>query len=1114
MQKKEIVFILATAGPETYMAANVCLGINENYGEEQYDIVVLYNNTPVESVKALNNIPNVTTVNFAFEKKFKECMIKNAYRGSKIRSENSLMAFAHFEIFRYLNNYKKVVWFDTDILIQKGINELIKNEAVFTATADVGWSVGKNFNGNPSGYNLDIEGLCSAVLVINDTAPYESMTDWCYNKAMELAPILFNRDQGIINLAVQEFDITVNYLEIDKWQCMPWNEKASDAIIVHFGGSNKIDQAPNLIKKFPLWSYYHAKWLELGGGDIQIKRAPFDVKEELFEISCRKQYLDLESKRVDEVVRIAKERSRHEEENYRKKKDLTTMVEEGELEPWLIPKNRTTTALMHLLKDDYTANVEVIKSVSNQAHKNQIAIVFGGGLGDALKPMAIVPQLVNELECEVTVVSDQKATFELKKNNPYIKNVIYNARNPYEYAERYLIHADLFDAVIVIKYTISYYLSPSCKINGGKISKVATLSKENKKQYDKYNFNNLGWPGMNNALSRELIKNGECVSSIMAKSSGLEINEKYYTSIPLFLRCSSIKGLLPLLKSKYVTVHYGFDIKKLPDVSEKTYYNCTKNVSLIKWQDIVSKIASLGIKIIQLGADHESKIDNVDYYLNGQTSLEQTALILKNSLCHVDTEGGLVHLARAVHTRSVVMFGPTPVGMFGYPQNINLEPQGCRECFWTTQSWVLKCPRNTTWPDCMEEHTPSTILDALTSVISEKKVVTADIIDSKKDTNQLAEIIIKHVNRISHPSILAVCGHNELDTIQSAADKIDRIINYNITREDDEETLVPIGDRIEYGSYINLRHPPASYEMVICYTHFWLEEHADHILNEMMRVLSDNGILVIVCPKNINFQSFETLEKIKITNPSEFSDDSRILVIRKNGPRDSDQPIIPIRDYEIRGKISPSIKKPVTESPLASDLIVMHKSVNDRLQTAYDYYQENLDAENKNWENSDNIIKNHFFKEGWIKVGKESVEQYGNKFLIENWYEPEDWGCWGKGTEHSLLLPIDNMKQDCKSIECNIKVQVRFGKGIEKQKIEFAIDNCKIHECEFYHKKWRGVGNISIKIPNEIIKKKRFLILDLKTHDYYKPSVNELNSTDNRKLGVGLIAFNCKRIKL
>jgi SAM-dependent methyltransferase len=113
------------------------------------------------------------------------------------------------------------------------------------------------------------------------------------------------------------------------------------------------------------------------------------------------------------------------------------------------------------------------------------------------------------------------------------------------------------------------------------------------------------------------------------------------------------------------------------------------------------------------------------------TSISEVGLIIKNGECHIDTEGGLVHLARAVNRRSVVLFGPTPAEVFGYDQNVNLSSSSCNDCWWITNDWLGKCPRDTTGPECMTEHSPATILDAVNRVTSSAYVASTELLGAQ-----------------------------------------------------------------------------------------------------------------------------------------------------------------------------------------------------------------------------------------------------------------------------------------------------------------------------------------------------------------------------------------------
>ena len=117
--------------------------------------------------------------------------------------------------------------------------------------------------------------------------------------------------------------------------------------------------------------------------------------------------------------------------------------------------------------------------------------------------------------------------------------------------------------------------------------------------------------------------------------------------------------------------------------------------------------------------------------------------MIKHGLCHIDTEGGLVHLANAVHGRCVVLFGPTPVEFFGYPQNINLEPSGCKACWFATQNWLIECPRYTSGPECMKGHSAASVADAAKRIIAQLENLSAKLIvaETRSSPTPLAETV-------------------------------------------------------------------------------------------------------------------------------------------------------------------------------------------------------------------------------------------------------------------------------------------------------------------------------------------------------------------------------------
>ena len=90
--------------------------------------------------------------------------------------------------------------------------------------------------------------------------------------------------------------------------------------------------------------------------------------------------------------------------------------------------------------------------------------------------------------------------------------------------------------------------------------------------------------------------------------------------------------------------------------------------------------------------------------------MELTKYILKNSLLHVDIEGGPVHLASQLGTKCVVLFGAIEVDFLKYTQNINIVSEVCSPCYfaWDTDSQCLLGGKE---PLCMLSITPQKVFD-------------------------------------------------------------------------------------------------------------------------------------------------------------------------------------------------------------------------------------------------------------------------------------------------------------------------------------------------------------------------------------------------------------------
>ena len=117
------------------------------------------------------------------------------------------------------------------------------------------------------------------------------------------------------------------------------------------------------------------------------------------------------------------------------------------------------------------------------------------------------------------------------------------------------------------------------------------------------------------------------------------------------------------------------------------------------------------VEIVQCGGGEDVKIGNADRHYLG-IDLELTKYILANSLLLVGCEGGLIHLATALGTKCLVLFGPSSRYYYGYDRNINLVSEICQPCMYIWGDGGINiCMRGNREPPCMLSHTPQNVCE-------------------------------------------------------------------------------------------------------------------------------------------------------------------------------------------------------------------------------------------------------------------------------------------------------------------------------------------------------------------------------------------------------------------
>ena len=167
--------------------------------------------------------------------------------------------------------------------------------------------------------------------------------------------------------------------------------------------------------------------------------------------------------------------------------------------------------------------------------------------------------------------------------------------------------------------------------------------------------------------------------------------------------------------SKFITLNCGADMRRKTDDTQFP----TKVWPKKYFEEFIIKFKAKypDYEVIQLGDQKQEPMAGADRYLLGE-DLELVKYILQGSWLHIDDEGGLVHIATALKTKCIVLFGPTPLEVLAYPQNINICTNICQGCFSYVNDWNLRCELGMREPKCMYSITPEMVMQEVDNYLS------------------------------------------------------------------------------------------------------------------------------------------------------------------------------------------------------------------------------------------------------------------------------------------------------------------------------------------------------------------------------------------------------------
>lgn len=259
-KKQNVALVFGITSNYVFALANTLIGLVKHNNKFWNDIIIYYDSIKPEEMENINKITECTFVNFS-DVKFLNKVSK------ELLDKYSEACFYRYECFNLLNKYKTVIWNDVDILIQGDISGLLEygKESGFAATLNtLGLNIEANFNKLILDYNMFAPLYNSGILVLTDSLPnYEKMCDWCVTATKTYSEFLRWPDQGIINLMLQEFNIVVDQIDINKYCCHPSHDQyIKHAAIIHAYGDNKFWTDPSYQEKFPEWVENDTEWKE------------------------------------------------------------------------------------------------------------------------------------------------------------------------------------------------------------------------------------------------------------------------------------------------------------------------------------------------------------------------------------------------------------------------------------------------------------------------------------------------------------------------------------------------------------------------------------------------------------------------------------------------------------------------------------------------------------------------------------------------------------------------------------------------------------------------------------------------------------------------------------
>lgn len=349
---------------------------------------------------------------------------------------------------------------------------------------------------------------------------------------------------------------------------------------------------------------------------------------------------------------------------------------------------------------------------------NRILVDNNGGLGDILIQKNFLAHLLKDVDAntvEITYCVKFKYLIDFAKklfsDIPCVE-ITDKEYSSLKFASRiYHIQIQLVHGLVFDSFVIDNIIDCTLKF---RLSKLYELYLKYEAYYEDNSYRTHRSRTLTNIIRSRIWRNN-CYTMYNYDSNKPLITD-WHVNIPMF---NSYELDTPYYKKKYITVSTDWG----GNFTAKDNSNHAKAWPLERYEILIKALKEKhpDIYIVQVEKDETRKLAGADYYMF-KKSLESVKFILKNSILHICSEGGLAHLASQLGTKCAVLFGQSPLHFYGYEDNINIQEGSCHSCV-QCFSDITVCLRGMALPECMDLITPEIVIDRILPYLEKKASV-------------------------------------------------------------------------------------------------------------------------------------------------------------------------------------------------------------------------------------------------------------------------------------------------------------------------------------------------------------------------------------------------------